>query len=820
MKFLTVIFIVLLSSSLYSAPAFPGAAKKTQPDGTEISIHLRGDEFQKWNEDSKNYTILKNSDNYWVYGLKNDLGQLYPSEHVVGKVDPDTLNISKSMQPVTLSTRSTNLRQRSVTPARSTPLSGTLKNLVLLVDFQDVTHNQYSTKEKMSEVFDGNNYAGAHGTVKDYFLEVSNGLLTIETTVVDWVTVSHTHAYYGSDENNTYKMVVEALQLVKNRGDINFSDFDNNNDGEVDILTVIHAGFGQEYPGNNAELIWSHQGFFSPINYHGVTLRKYHTEPEIMGSETTIYNDNGTPEDDSDDYPTTPIKARTRPGLICHEMCHIFGLPDLYDIDNSSQGIGDFCLMASGSWNGSGSFISSYATKPAHPSAWCKQFLGWSDSQTITADGTYQLVKTVGNNKVYKVEVPNNSNEYFLIENRQPTGFDEALPGSTQGILIWHIDDSQTNNKNENRYWVDLEEADGNQGLENNTTQGSDSDYFRADNVTQFSASTTPSHKTYTNHFLTSKISEVSDSKDTMTFKLSNMQSLAIQGENSINERSSRNYSCIATYADSSTENLPNASSWSTDTAKATADSSGLVTTQNVYNSTSFKLTAEFETLTAEKNITINDVDPGFTKIDQMLTSEDYVIEAFEEFVSPQVSGFNSDSISNYQTEFGRNIDYVNDKNNWYQEIVDEVNAGNNVVINHVTNGWNLLSSPFPGWTPNSIDSFVQEGVFSFNENDYVYEKQDKSLNLNVNQGYWVLYGQEGIANDQAVEYLMSGTLPSTPSGTLQIGWNLVGSEAGTETLQLEDQGFFWKTETQVYQGLSEGDTLKLGKAYWIFTSD
>ncbi len=820
MKFLTIVFTILFSTFAYAVPAFPMPATTTQPDGTEFALYKRGDEFLSWHEDFKGYTILKNSEDYWVYALKNDLGHLYPSEYIVGKIDPDTLNINKSLKSATLKTRSSELRQRSLAVTRSTPLSGTVKNLVILVDFQDKTHAPWSTKEAFEDLFNKEGYNEeqwyASGSVKDYFKEVSYGALNVESIVVDWVQVSQNYAYYGANDGNGHdirprEMVSEALQLVEDRG-FDFSTIDNDSDGNIDGLTIIHAGGGEEYSGNDPKYLHSHQWWLaSPVTYDGVKVQMYHTEPERMGFD----NINAS-------------KSLTRIGVVCHEMSHFFGLPDLYDRDYSSRGVGAFCIMANGSWNPSSSTMleADYATKPAHLSAWCKAQLGWINPETISSDGNYSLPQIAENSKAYKIEVPNQPNEYFLIENRQPIGFDESLPGTNQGMLIWHVDEAKSGyqhwNNDESHPLVDLEEASSVQHLTENMNDGDDSDYFRAGNISKFNSTTTPNNQTYSGSFLDERIFNISASQDTMTFSVASFDSIALQGPDSINERSTTNFSYIATYSDSSTQDLSAHATWSTNgSSDASVNSSGQVTTGNLYSSSSFNLSVDFEDSNGGKVVTINDVDPGFTIIDQMLTDEDYVQEAFYEFVNPQVDNMQMGSISTYQAEFERNLDYVNDKNDWYQEIVDEVNAGNNIVINHVTNGWNLISSPFPGWSPNSIDSFVMESVYNFNTDSFIYERQSKNDNFDVSKGYWILYGHDGMANDEAVEFSISGNLAQTPSTSLQIGWNLTGSETDTETLQIGDQGFYWNSETQVYgDSMSEGDKLQLGKAYWIFTTD
>ena len=127
-------------------------------------------------------------------------------------------------------------------------------------------------------------------------------------------------------------------------------------------------------------------------------------------------------------------------GVYCHELCHGFGLPDLYDIDGSSKGIGRWGLMSGGSWNGS------LGNSPAHPCAWSRVELGVSTPVNVTtnqSDVTVTPVETGGT--IYRLwDAGAVGDEYFLVENRQKTGYDSYLPGS--GLMIWHCDDGVTTN--------------------------------------------------------------------------------------------------------------------------------------------------------------------------------------------------------------------------------------------------------------------------------------------------------------------------------------------------------------------------------------
>jgi hypothetical protein len=146
-------------------------------------------------------------------------------------------------------------------------------------------------------------------------------------------------------------------------------------------------------------------------------------------------------------------------GVYAHELGHDLGLPDLYDTDGSTEGIGVWDIMSTGSWNGS-----PRGTSPAHFGAWCKIKLGWINPVVATAPLLGQTIDDAETNRqAFKLPVRTitpSEEEYFLVENRQRTGFDAALPSS--GLLIWHVDESMAGNAVDTHRLVDLEEADGN----------------------------------------------------------------------------------------------------------------------------------------------------------------------------------------------------------------------------------------------------------------------------------------------------------------------------------------------------------------------
>lgn len=512
--FQTTVFAVLLLTHIALAiPANPKQAEAVQPDGTVITIHLRGDEYVHWTESTDGYQITKNKMNEWVYTV-SQAGKAVASEHLVGKANPRSINalrpdktvlaqrgkqsraLRSSTQEPTDSVQTSDLLQA---PALS-QTTGVMYNLVVLVNFSDlaVAYPTADYDALMNQV--GYTADGAVGSVKDYYHEVSYNTLTVQSVVPEPVTLANGYAYYGANDaygNDVHprEMVSEALAALEARG-FDFTSADGNSDGQIDGLTIIHAGGGEEYSGNDTNYIWSHQwALGSAVTYDSVTMRNYHTEPARRGWDSSVSS-----------------QGITRIGVICHETGHFLGLPDLYDYDYDSKGAGDFCLMAGGSWNGDS------GTSPAHMSVWCKTELEWVTPTLLSNNAFYSLSQVETTPHAYKLQGLFPSTQYFLIENRQGVGFDAGLPGPSRGILIWHIDETQPDNDNQFHYLVDLEEASGTQHLESNLNDGQDSDYFRAGNKTEFTITTTPNNLSYSGSAPGLDITDVGPTGATMNF--------------------------------------------------------------------------------------------------------------------------------------------------------------------------------------------------------------------------------------------------------------------------------------------------------------
>ena len=365
----------------------------------------------------------------------------------------------------------------------------TVYALTLLGSFSDLDEH-YTSQALQSKLYDGPNQTG---TITDYYREVSYGKLYMPGSCKGWFKLNNTLAsYVGSNQGRSTtggpKFVYDLIKASDNT--VNYADYiqyyDNSGNPHIGFIAVIHSGADAAAGANN---IWSHRWNFQ--NYSGgpyttndvdpksgkhvIIDGDYAIEPELNGSS----NSSGSMVDI---------------GVFCHEYGHIFGLPDLYDTDYTSEGVGQWCLMASGSYGGNGSSPQT----PTHMSAWCKVKLGWVVPTVITTySGNLEVVPVETNSIIYKLKKINSAaNEYFLVENRQKTGFDKNL--MNDGFLIYHIDDNVANNTNENHYRVDVEQADGRRDLNNNSNRGDAGDPFPGSTGnTNFSYNTAPNSNNY-----------------------------------------------------------------------------------------------------------------------------------------------------------------------------------------------------------------------------------------------------------------------------------------------------------------------------------
>jgi immune inhibitor A len=328
---------------------------------------------------------------------------------------------------------------------------------VLLVDFSDNAQSHASSE------FQQLLFGPGGSSMRNYYLEASFGSLALGGQIAGWYRGDQPYSYYIGDSFGIYgdfphnsQGLVAALVRAADP-EVDFSRFDLDHDGVVDELLVVHAGPGAEETGNPHD-VWSHKwqlsdrefGSPGPVQTQdGVTVDAFTVQPERFegGGLMSI-------------------------GVFCHEFGHLLGMPDLYDTDYSTSGLGVFCVMAAGSW-ARASESDPPGSCPVLPCAWSKYLLGWVRPESVEQGGVdsveaARLPAGAVNPAAYRVlknpDGPDwratgaGSGEYFLVENRQRLGFDRGLPGS--GLLILHVDESQKDNSAETHPLVGILQAD------------------------------------------------------------------------------------------------------------------------------------------------------------------------------------------------------------------------------------------------------------------------------------------------------------------------------------------------------------------------
>ena len=427
--------LCVIINTLWAVPARKGGFVVSQPDGSELTVYQHGDEYFHW---------LTNKQGEW---LSMDAEGYY---RVTEALSAEQITAKRQAAP----------RRAEY---KATPLNIATRGLIILVNFKDAAFT--TSKAEMDSMLTGKNYTRnytykysgrtytveSEGSAWKYFYDASNGQYDPQFDVVGPVTVSQNMAYYGGNnsygDKNPEAMIIEACKLVDDS--VDFSLYDNDNDGIADFVYVIYAGYG-EADGGAANTIWPHQYYiYQYLNLDDTKIYRYACSNEM------------------DNY----TKHHTGIGTFCHEFSHVLGLPDLYetDMDNlhDQKTLGQWSILDYGPYNNDGNTPPSY-------SAYERFFMGWLTPRLITEPENVVLEDLKNNNEALLISSTDEHNligndpnptTFYLLENRQQTGWDEYLPG--HGLMLTKIQYNynkwynNTVNNTATKMGVDLIEADG-----------------------------------------------------------------------------------------------------------------------------------------------------------------------------------------------------------------------------------------------------------------------------------------------------------------------------------------------------------------------
>jgi M6 family metalloprotease-like protein len=441
--FLTFVIFVMVALVMRAVPAWPGAHVVSQPDGTQVTLRLCGDEFYNYWTTEDGYTVVLH-DSGWVYAtlqggqltattvVAHDAAQRNATEHALLAYTPRGLTATDA---VTRSHRALAAAQR---PAQTQLFDySKFRGLIVLVQPKDVEFGHDSPEaarafyDTMVNTPDFSGFVDHPelgvwtGSVRDYYHDNSMGQFNPNFDIVGPVTVRYNaNTFYphavstGWVGGNYADAFWQALTLLDN--EIDFSQYDTDDDGTADMVFFLVAGYGSHY-GNDPGLLWPHMSYnlSGTSRLDGVRFGLYACSTEMAGLEGQGW-----------------IEGI---GTICHEFGHVLGLPDLYDTDYAQSGgtshdPGNWDIMASGNFLNNG-------RTPAGYSLLERYMLGFAAPQVITSEGDYSLEALGTSNAGYLLPTPIDR-EYFLLENRQPTKWDAYLPG--HGIIVARVDSTRT----------------------------------------------------------------------------------------------------------------------------------------------------------------------------------------------------------------------------------------------------------------------------------------------------------------------------------------------------------------------------------------
>ncbi len=508
-----------------AVPADPTPRSLAQPDGSTLAARQWGDEWLHGWETLDGFTVVRDASGTWRFAARATDGALIATDRTAGRDLPPE-GVGPRLRPSGRAVeRAAAMRASAQSVAGATVVapSGTANVPVVLTTFSD-TNPTFAASDFNSLLFGAGTWS-----MRDYYREVSYGRFSVSAGpggVVGWYRASNTHDYYGSDNSEGKDMwpgdLVHDAVAAADAAGFNFAPYDSNGDCYVDVVDVVHQGSGAEVTGNPATDIWSHAWTLSSAQYYGRSHYGEYTTRSVCSAGGYVKVNSYVIE------PEIYSGGITTMGVFAHEFGHALGLPDLYDTDDSSEGVGRWSLMGGGSW----CKVSRGGDRPAHMDPWCKSKLGWVVPKKVTSTLTGQAIAQAATAAdVWQLldGGPVQGGEYFLVENRQQASFDAGLPGA--GLLIWHIDEARADNTGEcypggpacstQHFKVALVQADNAYEMEKNTNQGDEGDPYPGwSNNRAFGAATGPDSSLFSGQASGVAVTGISDPGPTMTANL------------------------------------------------------------------------------------------------------------------------------------------------------------------------------------------------------------------------------------------------------------------------------------------------------------
>ncbi|NCB70001.1 MAG: M6 family metalloprotease domain-containing protein [Bacteroidia bacterium] len=441
-QFFRIILAIVLFTGPYftllAIPAYPYPIKITQPDGSELTIMLKGDEFYRYKTTLDGILLVEDANGIHKYARLTDDGRRVSTGVKAQEIQRRTnaeKKLVRELQSSTIQKKIDGIQkaarvtaaEKAVLADNGFPLTGSPRSLVILVNFSDKNYVVSNPQTAFTNLLNQEGYSanGGTGSARDYFRDASNGIFAPQFDVVGPYTLPQNMEYYGGNDNsdndkNPRQMVIDACSLADQAG-LDFTTYDTDNNGIIDNVFIYYAGYN-EAEGGGDNTVWPHRWSMpsnSNYRFDGVKLWDYACTSELRGS--TGSNMCGI-------------------GTFCHEFGHVLGLPDYYHTAEDKNTLGNWSIMDGGAYLNQG------RTPPTY-SAYDRFYLDWLKPVELKVAQNVTLEPLLSSKQAYIITKDGNHNmigndpqprEFFVLENRQKTGWDAYLPAS--GMLIWHID--------------------------------------------------------------------------------------------------------------------------------------------------------------------------------------------------------------------------------------------------------------------------------------------------------------------------------------------------------------------------------------------
>lgn len=478
-QFFRIILAIVLFTGPYftllAIPAYPYPIKITQPDGSELTIMLKGDEFYRYKTTLDGILLVEDANGIHKYARLTDDGRRVSTDVKAQEIQRRTnaeRELVKELQNSTIQKRIDGIQkaarisaaEKAVFSDNGFPLTGSPRSLVILVNFADKNYVVSNPQSAFTNLLNEEGYSanGGTGSARDYFSDASNGIFAPQFDVVGPYTLPQNMEYYGGNggdnDKNPRQMVLDACMLADAAG-MDFKQYDTDNNGVIDNVFIYYAGYN-EAEGGGDNTVWPHRWSMpsgSNYRFDGVQVWDYACTSELRGRIGTNMCGIGT---------------------FAHEFGHVLGLPDYYATDGSEH----FTLDK---WHimDAGAYLNNGRTPPTY-SAYDRFFLDWLKPIELKVAQNVTIEPLLSSNQAYIITKDGNHNmvgnnpqprEFFVLENRQKSGWDTYLPG--HGLLVTRVYYNQTTwynngpNNNPDAMGMDIMEADG---IANSNTMAGD----------------------------------------------------------------------------------------------------------------------------------------------------------------------------------------------------------------------------------------------------------------------------------------------------------------------------------------------------------